>query len=73
MKIIENIDLAGYCLHRINLLNRRIRDNQEWLQAKIERNESYKEMRQLKAEIDGMNEELEKVTALYQYYDEKLF
>lgn len=70
---LESIDLAQYCLDRITLLNHRISNRREILASRIKRNEQYENLRELKAEIDSMNDELLRVTALYDYYDEKIF
>jgi hypothetical protein len=71
MKHITGIDLMQVCHDRCELLRCMISDKQEFLSMRIKRNEPYEYIRELKAEIDSMNDELVHVTALHDFYEEK--
>lgn len=77
MKRIEGIDLMRSCYDRCALLRTMISDKQELLSMRIKRNESYDNIRELKCEIDALNDELIRVAELHDYYvekyDDKLF
>lgn len=58
MKHITGMDLMQACYDRCELLHFKISDKQELLSMRIKRNEPYKNIRELKCEIDAMNDEL---------------
>ena len=71
MKQIEGIDLMRSCYYRCIFLNYLIHEKQKLLMMRIKRNEIYNNIRELKSEIDALNDELIRVEELYNYYKEK--
>jgi ASC-1-like (ASCH) protein len=80
MKKVEGINVMQMCLDRIIFLKHCAKEKQAYLTLAIKRNdtylaikrnEPYENIRELKAEIDSMNDELAHVTELYEYYEEK--
>lgn len=71
MKHITGIDLMQACYDRCALLRRMITDKQEILSMRIKRNDPYDNIRELKCEIDALNDELIHVAELHDYYVEK--